>query len=113
MKKIKPVHCTETQVYSTTADFLEVLKSETTNVPEVNTPYPGGCSDKAPVDDLGGQSDGLEYLCSLVGLHGGDAHLGHHLGDSPVHCGGVVLVSLILTWIDQVCSITHIYPVVN
>ena len=80
------------------------------NVPEVNTPYPGGCSDKAPVDDLGGQSDGLEYLCSLVGLHGGDPHLGHHLGDSPVHCGGVVLVSLILTWRDQVCSLTHIYP---
>ena len=66
------------------------------NIPEVNTPYPGGCSDKAPVDDLGGQSDGLEYLCSLVRLHGGDPHLGHHLGDAPVHCGGVVLVSLIL-----------------
>ena len=32
---------------------------------------------EAPVDELGCQTDRLEYLGGMVALHGGDAHLGH------------------------------------
>ena len=46
----------------------------------------GGGPGEVGVDQLLGQPDGLEGLCTAIGGHGGDAHLGHDLEHSLAEC---------------------------
>uniref|UniRef100_A0A6B0V3H0 Putative secreted protein n=1 Tax=Ixodes ricinus TaxID=34613 RepID=A0A6B0V3H0_IXORI len=59
-------------------------------------PQAGGRVPEALVDHLIGQAHRFKDLGPLVAVQGRDAHLGHHLGDTPFHGGHVVLEDLLV-----------------
>ena len=71
------------------------------NVIQRNTTDSGYGSREVFVDDLSGDTDGLKDSAALIGLDGGNTHLGRDLDDSGDNCLVVVLHCRIVVLIQN------------
>ena len=65
------------------------------NLLQADTFNSGRRAGEITIDKVGAQADGIEYLCTAIGLVGRNAHLGHHLEQTLADCLDIAFLCFI------------------